>query len=223
MIPAILLAAAVNLLPNGDFSNGALTPEHWERADGLVTFWEKDFQRGRVAKLDSRIESKQAAEWAKTFKKNPAAAPPKPILAKPPYYSAIGGLEGTMLDSDLIDVEPGQNYKLTVDVKGDSKPFVWIKGFRKHPKRDMLIDSYQTRMHAYPLSKNEWKTFSIGFNPTAKMPSTTKMKVRFYVYWPVGICYFSNVRIEKITPQEMKRLEKERETADPGKNAGINF
>ena len=115
-----------------------------------------------------------------------------------------------MIDSELIPVKPGQNYKLTVDARGNSKPFVWIKGFRRHPKRNVLIDSYQTRLHAYPLSENEWRTFSIGFNPTAKSPHTTLMKVRVYVYWPSGVCYFDNIRLEEISEKEMESLVKKR-------------
>jgi hypothetical protein len=56
----------------------------------------------------------------------------------------------------------------------------------------------------------KWKSFSIGFNPTARIKRTDKMKVRIYAYWPVGVYYFDNVRIEEITPEEMKVLVKKR-------------
>ena len=210
MIVSLLLAAA-NLLPNGTFDEGKTAPVHWERADGLTSFWITEKGRGRILKLDSRPERKQVLAYQAERKKNPSAPPPKPILAKAPYYSSIGGNEGVMIDSDLIPVKPGQNYKLTVDARGNSKPFVWIKGFRKHPKRDVLIDSYQTRLHAYPLSEKEWRTFSIGFNPTAKSPHTQLMKVRVYVYWPAGVCCFDKIRLEEISGDEMKKLVKERE------------
>ncbi len=210
MIFSLLLIAA-NLLPNGSFDQGTAAPVHWERADGLTSFWCSEPGRGRILKLDSRPERKQVLAYQAERKKNPSAPPPKPILAKAPFYSSIGGNEGVMIDSELIPVKPGQNYKLTVDARGNSKPFVWIKGFRKHPKRNLLIDSYQTRLHAYPLAEKEWRTFSIGFNPTAKSPHTEVMKVRVYVYWPAGVCQFDNIRIEEISPEEMKQLVKERE------------
>lgn len=210
MILALLLAVA-NLLPNGNFDEGKDAPAGWERADGLTTFWVKEKGRGRVLKMDSRPERKQVLAYQAERKKNPSAGPPEPILAKAPYYSSIGGNEGVMIDSAVIPVKPGQNYKLTVEARGNSKPFVWIKGFRKHPRRDMLIDSYQTRLHAYPLAENEWRTFSIGFNPTAKSPQTEVMKVRVYVYWPVGVCYFDNIRLEEISKEEMRKLVKDRE------------
>jgi len=189
----------------------------WEKANGLTTFWEKDPFYGRIAKLDSRVEAAQSMAWEETLRKNPAAVsrPPKPIFAKPPYYSAIGGDHGVLLDSVLFEVVPGQDYRLTADVMGTAGAYVWIKGFRKHPKRDMLLDSYQTRLDATRLSPNEWRTISIGFNPTAKSPATTLMKVRLYAFWPIGVTYFANIRIEKITPEEMAELVKARENAPP--------
>ena len=111
-----------------------------------------------------------------------------------------------MLDSELMDCKPGQDYKLTVDFRGDGKPFVWIKGFLEHPTRKVLVDGYQTRLEPLRPSKTEWRTFSIGFNPTAKSPRITKMKVRLYAYWPNGLYYFDNVRVEAITPAEMAEL-----------------
>ena len=194
------------LLPQMDVSQ-------WEAANGLTTFWEKDPFRGRVARLDSRIEEKQAMAWEAVWRKNPRAKPPKPVFAEPPYYSSVGGNHGVILDSVLFAVEPGQDYKLTAEVKGTAGAYVWVKGFRKHPKRDMLLDSYQTRLDATRLDPDEWRTIAIGLNPTARSPHTEFMKVRLYAFWPVGITYFANVRLEKITPEEMAALVEERNHA----------
>jgi hypothetical protein len=129
-------------------------------------------------------------------------------------YAVIGASEGVSLDSDLINIKPGQNYKLTVDYKGEGKPIVWIKGFMYHPVRKDYVDAYQTRLVPEKPDKEKWKTFSIGFNPTAKSPKVEKIKVRLYAYWPAGIYYFDNIRVEEITPEEMAELLKKRETVD---------
>jgi hypothetical protein len=68
------------------------------------------------------------------------------------------------------------------------------------------VDGYQTRLEPNAPSKTEWRTFSIGFNPTAKSSKIAKIKVRLYAYWPNGLYYFDNVRVEEITPDEMARL-----------------
>lgn len=150
------------------------------------------------------------------FKLNSDAKPPKAIIPKQPLQS-VASNEGTCIDSVFIKVKPGQNYKLTVDYKGEFQPFVWIKGFMYHPRRKFYVDSYQTRLEpkkAKSGEKDKWRTFSIGFNPTAKMPKTEKMKVRVYAYWPRGVYYFDNIRIEEITPAEMKQLVELRSKVD---------
>lgn len=202
----VVLLAGPNLIPNGTFDEGDAYALHWERADGLTSFFENEPGRGRIVKMDTLVDRDQALAWNKAFKADPTLKPPakKPIAAK--SYGSIGGNEGVMLDSELIDCKPGQNYKLTVDYRGAGKPFVWIKGFLMHPARKVLVDGYQTRLEPNAPSPDEWRTFSIGFNPTAKSPKIVKMKVRLYAYWPNGLYYFDNVRVEEITPEEMAKL-----------------
>jgi len=200
------LFAGENLIKNGTFDEGAAFAEHWERPDGLTSFFETEEGHGRIVKMDTLVDRDQALEWDKAFKADPTLKPPAKKPIAPASYGSIGGNEGVMLDSELIDCKPGQNYKLTVDFKGDGKPFVWIKGFLMHPTRNTLVDGYQTRLEPNNPSKNEWRTFSIGFNPTAKSPKIQKIKVRLYAYWPNGVYYFDNVRVEEITPEEMTRL-----------------
>lgn len=202
-----------NLIENGSFDKGEKTPDNWERANGLTTFYVNEEGHGRVAKLDSRIDRMQVLAWLKTFKENPNAVPPAPEFPKD-KYACIGGNEGVSLDCGLIDVKPGQNYKLTVDFRGDGSPIVFIKGFLFHPVRKDYADAYQTRLTPDNPDPKNWKTYSIGFNPTAKMPKVVKMKVRLYAYWPAGIYYFDNVKVEEISPEEMAELLKKRELVD---------
>jgi len=211
-----MVRAGENLVPNGDFQAGKVTADNWEKPDGLSSFWVNDPVRGRILKLDSRIDQGQLRDWKAQLKQNPHAVPPKPVIPEN-RYAAAGGDEGVMLDSAFIPVQPGQNYKLSVDYKGAGKPFVWIKGFMPHPRRKVDVDAYQTRLEPQQPSEQEWRTFSIGFNPTARTPNVTKMKVRIYAYWPAGIYYFSNVRIEAITPAEMAELVKKRAEVSPAR------
>ena len=206
---AVNLSAGENLLPNGDFDDGAATPSFWDAADGLTSFWIMESGRGRILKLDTRPARSQALAWWELRKKDPAAKPPPPEIPKDELAS-IAGWEGTFIDSGFIPVKPGQNYKLTVDYKGNYKPFVWIKGFMVHPKRNFPVDCYQTRLEPSGGHADAWRTYSIGFNPTAKMPKTDRMKVRVYAYWKPGVYCFDRIRIEEITPEEMAELVKTR-------------
>ncbi len=207
------LVGGENLIRHGSLDEGENTALHWEPANGLTTFYEKEEGHGRIVKMDTQVERQQALAWAKAFKADPTLKPPvkKPISKK--SYGTIGGVEGVMLDSELIDAKPGQDYKLTADFKGDGKPFIWIKGFLMHPKRKTLVDGYQTRLEPGKPSKTEWRTFSIGFNPT-KNPRITKFKVRLYSYWPNGLYYFDNIKVEEITKEEMAVLVAKRSDVD---------
>jgi len=208
------LLAGENLIKNGNFDEGKKTALHWELADGLTSFYEKEEGHGRIVKMDTQVERQQALAWAKTFKADPSLHPPKKKPISKKSYGTIGAVEGVMLDSELIDAKPGQNYKLTADFKGEGKPFVWIKGFLMHPTRKTLVDGYQTRLEPHSASKTKWQTFSIGFNPT-KNPRITKFKVRLYAYWPNGLYYFDNIRVEEITKEEMEELIAKRSEVHP--------
>ncbi len=211
---AALAAEHENLLENGSFDYGEKTPDSWEPANGLTSFYINEPGRGRIVKMDSRISRMQALDWMKQFKANPDAAPPQPVIPKNELDS-IASNEGVWLDSGFIKVNPGQNYKLSVDFKGTASPIVWIKGFMLHPVRKDYADAYQTRLVPDNPDKEKWKTFSIGFNPTAKSPKVEKIKVRIYAFWPPGIYYFDNVRVEEITTEEMAALLKKRTEAPP--------
>lgn len=141
-----MMLAGENLLRNGSFDEGETTALHWEAADGLTTFYKMEEGRGRIVCLDTLVQREQALEWAKAFKADPTLKAPAKKPIAPDSYGSIGGNEGVMLDSELIQVKPGQDYKLTADFRGDGKPFIWIKGFLTHPKRKTLVDGYQTRL-----------------------------------------------------------------------------
>ena len=200
------VCAGENLVKNGTFDEGEPFALHWERPDGLTSFFETEEGHGRIVKMDTLVDRDQALAWAKSFKAAPTLKPPVKVPIPQDSYGSIGGNEGVMLDSELIDCKPGQDYKLTADFRGDGKPFIWIKGFLWHPTRKVLMDGYQTRLEPDSPSKTEWRTFTIGFNPTAKSPRIQKFKVRLYAYWPNGLYYFDNIRVEEISPEEMARL-----------------
>ena len=151
-------------------------------------------------------------EYQKKRKENPATPPPAPVIPSDPLKS-VGAYEGAALDSVLLDVKPGQDYKLSVDYLGRGTPFVWIKGFMIHPRRKTLTDCYQTRLAPKGSPSGKWRTAAITFRPTR---NTVKMKVRIYAYWPAGVYRFDNVRLEAITPAEAAELKKKRsETETP--------
>lgn len=207
----LCLSAGENLLPNGNFDEGERKATNWETPDGLTSFWISEDGRGRVLKMDTRVSNAQVLEWKNKRKIDSTVKPPEPIFPEEPLKTVANEtVEGVALDSILISVKPGQNYKLSIDYKGKLSPIIWIKGFRKHPSRDYYTNAYQTRLVPAGGKENEWKTYSIGFNPTARSPETIKIKVRIHPYWPPALYYFDNVRVEEITQEEMHELVKKR-------------
>ena len=59
------VSADGNLLPNGNFDSGKITPIRWQTVDVLSSFWVKDAnpKRGRVLKFDSDVLQSQAYNW----------------------------------------------------------------------------------------------------------------------------------------------------------------
>jgi len=206
----LLASAGNNLIPNGNLNEGKDTATDWEVPNGLTVGFAAEEGRGRIVRMDTQVQRKQVLAWLKTFAENPDAPVPEAIRVSKGSFASVGAFEGVALDSALIDVKPGQNYKLTADFKGPGIPFVWIKGFMKHPRDGRLADAYQTRLAPRSNNEKEWQTFSVGFNPTARTPKVEKMKVRLYAYWPNGVYYFDNISVEEISGEEMKELVAER-------------
>src|SRR6516165_3157434 len=59
--------AAENLIPNGNFEDGEITPDAWQSIDNLSAFWvqDEDPAHGKVLKFNTDILQTQAYEWWK--------------------------------------------------------------------------------------------------------------------------------------------------------------
>lgn len=124
-----------NLMVNGDFEAGTVTPAAWQTIDGLSTFWveDPDPARGRILKIDTDILQKQGYEWWARIREgaSPKDAPTK-LPTVPPKYDTLAGLDGVWFWSDPIPVEKGKAYWFTVDVKGP-EILTWLVGYTNGP------------------------------------------------------------------------------------------
>src|SRR5580704_5608402 len=95
--------AATNLILNGDFEEGEVTPDGWQSIDNLSAFWvqDEDPSRGKVLKFDTDILQTQAYAW---WKEIASGAPPKNAPARlptfEPKYDTLAGLDGVWFWSD---------------------------------------------------------------------------------------------------------------------------
>ena len=133
-----------NLIPNGDFEAGTITPDHWQTIDGLSTFWVEDPDpgHGKVLKVDTDILQSQAYEWwAQIFAgASPEKAPIK-LPTIPPKYDTLAGLDGVWFWSDFVPVEKGKSYWLTLDAKGPAAMLVWLVGYPEKTSLDFGADA----------------------------------------------------------------------------------
>ena len=189
------VAAARNLVPNGDFEAGTVSPTGWQSVDGLSAFWVEDDDpaHGKVLKFDTDVLQSQAYEW--WVKIADGAAPkdaPKKLPTVEPKYDTLAGLDGVWYWSDFIPIEKGKSYWLSLDAKGG--PFlVWLVGYPekgsnsfgadaaafqevlkskrtgKEPvtdrKREVFVHNYIWKGQMPAGGSSEWKTYSRRAKP----------------------------------------------------------
>jgi hypothetical protein len=125
--------APKNLVPNGDFEAGEVTPAGWQTVDGLSSFWVKDDDpaHGKVVRFDTDVLQSQGYDW--WIKIASGASPkdaPKKLPTVEPKYDTLAGLDGTWFWSDYIPIEKGKAYWLSFDAKGTAGPlYAWLVGY----------------------------------------------------------------------------------------------
>jgi len=134
---------AKNLVPNGDFEEGADTPKGWQTIDGLSTFWVKDAdpKRGKVLKFDTDVLQSQGYDWWVKIatKKGKAKDAPKKEKTVEPKYDTLAGNDGVWFFSDAFPIEKGKAYWLSLDVKGPGL-MVWLLGYPEKPDTSFGAD-----------------------------------------------------------------------------------
>ena len=186
-----------SVLPHGDFEQAdpldKSRPAGWDRVDGLGVQWTQapDASRGKAIRMDTRIsEQAMQAQWIKTGLTNIWNIPK-------PEKNAIAETYGLSLYSDSIPVKSGQAYRITFDFQGpDGGAKVWVRGW------GMFDGKKQKRWETYVTCKGKtgvWTSCTQVFHPTKSRPEVTEMKVMLYAFYPAGVYWFDNIRIEPVT------------------------
>jgi hypothetical protein len=185
-----------SLLPNGSFeladARDQAKPAGWDRVDGLGVQWTASPRpgHGKAIRMDTRIsEQAMQAQWVKTGLTNLWNIPK-------PEKNAIAETYGLSLYSDPIPVQSGQAYRITFDYQGpDNGAKVWVRGwglFQGEKRR-----RWETAIPC-PCKDGAWTTVSQVFHPTRARPEVTEMRVMLFAYYPPGVSWFDNIRIEPI-------------------------
>ncbi|HTV42406.1 MAG TPA: hypothetical protein VMF08_17695 [Candidatus Sulfotelmatobacter sp.] len=189
-------AWAGGILANGDFETADAAdparPAGWDRVDGLGVQWTQapDAAHGRAIRMDTSIsERDMQAQWIKTGLTNIWNIPK-------PGDNSIAETYGLSLYSAAMPVKPGQAYRITFDFRGPGGGAkVWVRGY------GMFHGEMRRRYETYFSCKGDssgWTTCSQIFHPTKFRPEVSEMKVMLFAYYPAGVYWFDNVRIEPV-------------------------
>jgi hypothetical protein len=189
-------AWAGEILANGDFETADAAdpakPAGWDRVDGLGVQWTQapDAAHGRAIRMDTRIsERAMQAQWIKTGLTNIWNIPK-------PGENAIAETYGLSLYSTPMPVKPGQAYRITFDFKGPGGGAkVWVRGY------GLFHGEKRRRWETYVNCTGDgsgWTTCSQIFHPTKFRPEVSEMKVMLFAYFPAGVYWFDNVRIDPV-------------------------
>ena len=206
-----------NLVQNPGFEEGQKDPAHWDRCDGLTTFWEKDPLRpGKCIRVFSRVHIDDYHRRLEEMKVENPPPPAKPREIKGKGYDTVGGLDGVGYWSDWIDVKAGMRYTLHADVRSEGgKPKIFVKGYSEIPAeigdpgkpRKTLLKRVTFKVYLDCAGGSKWKSSTLSFCPTHDREDVKWMRVMLYGYWPAQNYWFDNIKIAEAgtDPEAPKR------------------
>lgn len=223
----VAFCAEVNLVKNPGFEEGDKDPAHWDRCDGLCTFWEKDSQRGgKCIRIYTNVDNNEFLKRYDEMKLDnpPPPKPPRPI--KGAGYDTVGGNDGVHFFSEYIEVKPGMRYSLSADVRSEKGggPKIFIKGYTEQMTE---IADEQGKAKTVPLrritykgdfdfpSPKDWKTTTVNFCPTFQRDDVKWIKVSIWAYWPPQNYFFDNIKVVEagLDTEAPKRWAKKKQVA----------
>jgi hypothetical protein len=202
LLSALLLlplgARAQSVLPNGDFEQGDPAHPgkavHWDAMDGLGVRWTDapGTGHGKAIRMDTAVsEIDMVASYQK-------AGLTQWVFPKP-QSNAIAETYGLSLYSDAVPVVPGKNYRITFDFMSEkgTAGFILLRGYAN-------VNGQKKRVYEKKIecgSQGAWKTFTDVAHPIHSPIPIDEFKIMLFVYFPAGVAWYDNVRVEPIDGQ----------------------
>ncbi len=180
-----------NLVTNGTLEAGADgIPAGWDKPDGLGARWaDAPDGRGKAISLDTSVsERAMQASWQRAGLTNQWSIPK-------PAANAIADTYGLSFYSTNFPCASGAVYRVTCDTRGPGAVKVWVRGYGV--LRGRRVRRYEAVMNC-AASPDAWRTTTMDFNPTAHRPEVDELRVMLYAWYPPGVYWFDNVRVERI-------------------------
>lgn len=198
----LLLVTAVHgqsVLPNGDFEQAdparADKPAHWDLPDGLGVKWTEAPTlpgappHGKAICMDTSLSEKAMVE---SYKK----AGLTQWVFPNPEANAIAETYGLSLYSEAMPVVSGKTYRVTFDYlseKGTAGK-IWFRAYAD-------VNGQKKRVYEGTVDcggSGGWKQFTGLFHPTKYRPNVAEFKLMLFAYYPAGVAWFDNVRVEAV-------------------------
>ena len=195
----VMAARGQSVLPNGDFAQGdpahAGKPAHWDLPDGLGVEWTDApnvpgaLVQGKAIRMDtSQTEMAMVASYAK-------AGLTQWVFPKP-ADNAIAETYGLSLYSEAMPVTPGKTYRVTFDYMSEKSTAgkLWFRAYADvNGEKKRVYEGYIDCN-----SKGAWQEFTGVFHPTKYRPNVSEFKIMLFAFYPAGVAWFGNVRVEAV-------------------------
>jgi hypothetical protein len=195
----ILAAYGQSVLPNGDFEQAdPANPgkaAHWDLTDGLGVQWTNapvvpgGPAHGKAIRMDTAVpETALVASYAK--------AGLIQWVFPHPQGNAIAETYGLSLYSEAVPLVPGKTYRVTFDYlaeKGTAGK-LWFRAYGD-------VNGEKKRVYEGTVDCSggaTWKQFTGLFHPTRHTPNATEFKIMLYAYYPAGVAWFDNIKVEAL-------------------------
>jgi hypothetical protein len=185
------------VLPNGDFSQAdpahAGKAAHWDLTDGLGVQWTEapgvpgGAPQGKAIRMDTSVTEKAMVE---SYTK---AGLTQWVFPKP-VGDAVALTYGLSLYSEAVPVAPGKTYRVTFDYMSEKGTAgkLWFRAYGDvNGEKKRVYEGYVDCG-----STGAWKQFTASFHPTKYRPNVSEFKIMLFAYYPPGVAWFRNVRVE---------------------------
>jgi len=196
---ALLMLAARGqaTLPNGDFEEADPAhpgkPAHWDQVDGLGVQWTDAPvvpgapPHGKAIRMDTSLsETAMVDSYTK--------AGLTQWVFPHPQGNAIAETYGLSLYSEAIPVVPGKTYRVTFDYMSEKGVAgkLWFRGYADVNGEKKRVYEGNVDCTGGPT----WKQFTGLFHPTKYRPNVSEFKIMLFAYYPAGVAWFDNIKIE---------------------------
>jgi len=194
-----LAHGAGSVLPNGDFEQGDPAhpgqPAHWDLPDGLGVKWTDApsvpgaAPHRKAIRMDTSLTEKaMVASYTK--------AGLTQWIFPHPADNSISDTYGLSFYSEAVPVEAGKTYRVTFDYMSEKGTAgkLWFRAYANDNGQKKRV--YEGTIDC--TGSGGWKQFTGLFHPTKYRPDVAEFKIMLFAYYPPGVAWFDNVRVETV-------------------------